>query len=243
MRPAPKRQIFGGVGRPSLKILGLDTACGACSAAVCSDGAVAARRFELRARGHAEALMPMVQAVMDEAAITYDALDAIAVTRGPGTFTGLRIGLAAARGLALAAGRPLVGLTTLEVIAAAAADDHPDLPILAAIDARRGQVYAQMFRPGGTSDREPRALSLEAAADLSAGGRIALAGNMAGALKELLDGDAVIAAGTEQPDAAVLAQRVAASPLPAPGVTVTPLYLRAPDAILPNYGKRNGTEA
>lgn len=216
-----------------MNILALDTACGACSAAVWVGDAIVARRFEQRARGHAEALMPMVQAVMDHAAVGYDALDAIAVTRGPGTFTGLRIGLAAARGLALAAGLPLYGLTTLEVIAAEARMQHADLPVLAAIDARRGQVYAQLFEADRTGVGNPQAMSLADAINLIASDSIVFAGDVAGQLSALHDGRGIVADGTGQPDAAVLARCAAQRPLPALGVPVAPLYLRAPDAILP----------
>lgn len=233
MRLAANRQPAFCARGDVLKVLGLDTACGACSAAVWRDDEVAARRFEPRARGHAEALMPMVQAVMDEADLDYGALDAVAVTRGPGTFTGLRIGLAAARGLALAAERPLFGLTTLEVIAAGARERHPDQPILVAIDARRGQVYAQLFNRAGAPVGAPRAVPLAEAARLGDGGPIVCAGDMAERLATLRDDSSVVAPGPGQPDAAVLAKCAAARPLPARDAVVSPLYLRAPGATLP----------
>ena len=184
--------------------------------------------------------MPMVQAVMDEAALDYAALDAIAVTRGPGTFTGLRIGLAAARGLALAAKLPLVGQTTLEVIAAEAIDQHPDCSVLAAIDARRSQIYAQLFEPDGSPIGEPQALSPEAAVRLVDSDRIVFAGDVAGRLLALNGGRGLVASGSGQPDAAVLARRAARRPLPACGTPVAPLYLRPPDAILPGAAKPDG---
>ncbi len=242
MRPPSLRQTRPRIGATLVKVLGLDTACGACSAAIWSDDAIVARRFEQRARGHAEALMPMVQAVMDDSVIDYDALDAIAVTRGPGTFTGLRIGLAAARGLALATGRPLIGRTTLEVIAAEAAKEHPGVPILAAIDARRGQVYAQSFRSDLSSDSEPRALTLDAAANLVPNGRVIYAGDMARELNTVRPAPGVIASGSGQPDAAVLARLVASLPLPRSSDPVSPLYLRAPDAILPEQASKRAAD-
>ena len=100
-------------------VLAIDTACSACSAALARDGVVVAARSEAMARGHAEALMPMVQAVMAEARIAWADLELVAVTNGPGSFTGLRTGLAAARGIALAQGIPVAGVTTLEAVAAA----------------------------------------------------------------------------------------------------------------------------
>ncbi len=132
-----------------MRVLALDTALHACSVAVIDHGRVLARRFERRARGHAEALLPMVEAVRTEAGLEYRELDLLAVTVGPGLFIGLRIGLAAARGLALAAKLPLVGITTLEAIAAAAVDagTAADRPIYVAIDARGGEFYGQAFAP------------------------------------------------------------------------------------------------
>ena len=92
-----------------MRILAFDTATSACSAALWEDGRVGARRFETMTRGHAEALVPMIADVMDEAGTNFPRLDLIAVTVGPGAFTGLRIGLAAARGMALAAAVPCLG--------------------------------------------------------------------------------------------------------------------------------------
>jgi len=184
----------------------------------------------------------MVQAVMEEAVLGYDALDAIAVTRGPGTFTGLRIGLAAARGLALAAGLPLIGLTTLEVIAAEASQRFAGHPIVVAIDARRAQVYAQLFQSDGSPIGEPKAMSPEAAADLFISDDLVFAGDMAERLSALHSGQAIVAPGTGQPDAGVLATCAARHPLPECGRLVAPLYLRAPDATLPGEVKSNGVK-
>ena len=204
----------------------------ACSAAVWTEGRVAARRREFRRRGHAEALLPMVAAVLAEAGLDCAALDAIAVTRGPGTFTGVRIGLAAARALALASGRPAIGLTTLEVLAAGVGEEGVGRPVLAAIEARRGQVYAQLF-PSGPP---PAALEAEAAAALAGGGPVCLAGDAAPRLAALIAARApaasvTVAEGDGQPDAAVAA-RLARRRAPAP-TPPAPLYLRAPDARLP----------
>ena len=199
----------------------------ACSAAVWAGGRIVAGRRERRARGHAEALMPMVAAVMAEAGLDYAALDAIAVTRGPGTFTGVRVGLAAARGLALASATPLIGLTTLEVLAAAASDASPCAATLAAIEARRGQVYAQRFPDGPP----PAALRAEAAAALAGRGPVCVAGDAAPRLAALIGARASVAPGDGQPDAAVAA-RLAGRRRPG-RAPPAPLYLRAPDARLP----------
>ena len=100
-----------------MKLLALDCAGLACSVALWRDGAIVAERTREMARGHAEALMPMLGEVMAAADERLDALDRLAVTVGPGSFTGIRVGLAAARGLALAIGCPLIGVGTLAALA------------------------------------------------------------------------------------------------------------------------------
>jgi tRNA threonylcarbamoyladenosine biosynthesis protein TsaB len=217
-------------GQGAVKILALDAAAGACSAALWRDGGIAASRYELRARGHAELLVPMVQAVMREAGLAYAALDAFAVTRGPGTFTGLRIGLAAARGFALAAGKPLVGLTTLEVLAAGVPKSLAQGAILAVLEARRDEVYAQAFDAGLAPLSDPAACAPEAALALVACRPVVLVGDAAPRLAGMGIADAVVAPGDGQPDAADAARLAAARPLPPAAVPVAPLYLRAPDA-------------
>ena len=215
-----------------MKLLALDTACAACSVAVCDGTAVRAHHFETMQRGHAEALMPVVEAVLAESGLGYAALDAIAVTRGPGTFTGLRIGLAAARGLALAAGLPLIGPTTLEIIAAAARSHRPNRFVAVMIEARRGEVYSQTFAPDGEAIDTAAALAPEAALDRAATVEAVLAGDAALRLAALTAG-VDVAPGDGLPDAVVLAAVAAERPLPRVGEIVSPLYLRPPDAKLP----------
>ena len=121
-----------------MKILALDSATSACSAAVWADGRVMARRHAEMARGQSEALVPMVAEVMAEVGLGFADLDLLAVTVGPGAFTGIRIGLAAARALALAAGLPLAGVSTLEAVAAAAPADGR--PLLVVLDSKREEI-------------------------------------------------------------------------------------------------------
>jgi len=104
-----------------MRILAIDTALGACAAAVLDSraGAILASESAAMVRGHAEAVMPLIARVMDAGRCEFHDLDRIAVTVGPGSFTGLRVGIAAARGIALAAGKPAVGLSTLSTLAAA----------------------------------------------------------------------------------------------------------------------------
>ena len=145
-----------------MRVLAIDTALEACSAAVLDteQGGISARESLPMVRGHAEALLPLIARVMDSAGLEFAALDRIAVTTGPGSFTGLRVGIAAARGIALAAGKPAVGLSTLAAYAAPliAADDA--VPVVAVIDARHDHVYLQVFGPGGRTVVTPRVASL-----------------------------------------------------------------------------------
>ena len=122
-----------------MKLLALETATEACSVALWVDGAVI-ERHALAPRRHAELVLPMVDAVLAEGGISRRALDAIAVGRGPGAFTGVRLAIAVAQGLALALDRPVLPVSTLAALAMAAAQDAGAAPILAAIDARMGEV-------------------------------------------------------------------------------------------------------
>ena len=148
-----------------MRVLAIDTALEACSAAVLDteQGGIVAHEQMPMQRGHAEALMPLIKRVMDHAGLAFTELDRVAVTIGPGSFTGLRVGIAAARGIALAAGKPAVGLSTLAAYATPliAADDT--IPVVAAIDARHEQVYLQVFGPGGRTLVAPRIAPLREA--------------------------------------------------------------------------------
>ncbi|MGB3867780.1 MAG: tRNA (adenosine(37)-N6)-threonylcarbamoyltransferase complex dimerization subunit type 1 TsaB, partial [Xanthobacteraceae bacterium] len=138
-------------------ILAIDTALDACSAGVLDTRStllVAHESLPMQ-RGHAEALMPLIARVMKQAAIAFAALDRIAVTTGPGSFTGLRVGLAAARGIALAAGKPIVGLTTLTAFAAPYVSESGAHPIMSVIDARHDHVYLQVAGGDGHTLVQP----------------------------------------------------------------------------------------
>jgi tRNA threonylcarbamoyladenosine biosynthesis protein TsaB len=216
-----------------MRILAIDTALGACAAAVLDTGAgaVAAHESAVMQRGHAEALIPLVARVMQRAGMSFTDVDRIAVTTGPGSFTGLRVGIAAARGLALAAGKPAVGITTLAAYAAPfiAADDS--LPVVAAIDARHDQVYLQVFGPAGRTLVSPRLLPLREALRVAATGAPRLAGNAA----------TILAAGWPLGERAPRAVEQRAAPdidwvarlgalAAGTSAPVKPLYLRTPDA-------------
>jgi tRNA threonylcarbamoyladenosine biosynthesis protein TsaB len=215
-------------------VLAIDSATDACSVALWRDGEVAARRFEPRRHGQAEILMPMVREVMREASQDFAALTLIATTVGPGGFTGLRVGLAAARALALAAGKPVLGFTTLEAVAAA--QPPGGVPLLVAIDSRRNDVYVQLFAPGMMPIGAPVAALPGDIAAMLPDEPVAIAGNAADAVLNALPRHALRpAGGPALPDAAVIARLAAeraesASPDAPPP---SPLYLRPPDAKLP----------
>jgi len=217
-----------------MRVLIVDTALGACSAGVFEGDRALAVRSELMTKGHQERLAGLVRDATAEAGGGFAALDRIGVTVGPGSFTGLRVGMAFAQGLGAALDRPVVGVSTLDALAASI---EPSGLVAAVIDARRGQVYARLFRDG-VALGEAGALSLETAADrileAAAGSRPTLVGTGAGVLSEtfpdrLADvGLKPLAAPT--PDALA---RLAITADPAVALP-RPLYLRAPDATPPS---------
>jgi tRNA threonylcarbamoyladenosine biosynthesis protein TsaB len=206
-------------------VLGLDTCLTACSVAVSDGGRVLAHESEVMARGHQERLAPMAERVMGQAGLAFSGLERIAVTVGPGSFTGLRVGLAFAKGLAAALDLPLVGVGTLEALAAEA-----EGLVFAAIDARRDQIYLQAFEDGRPL-MAPDALELGAAAarlaEIAGGRPLTLVGSGAPLLAALVPHARVL---TPQGADARLVARLAAARAPGPA---RPLYLRAPDARLP----------
>ena len=215
-----------------MRVLAIDTALAACSVAVLDSDAdrILARQSLPMTRGHAEALMPLVERVMAEAETAFSGIDRVAVTIGPGSFTGLRVGIAAARGIALAAEKPAVGITTL--LAYAAPHQAEGLfPVIAAIDARHDHVYFQVFAPGGSSHGEPRLAPLREAVEAAAAAPARLVGpaaqTMAAALAES-DAAPVSVEPRLAPDIAWVA-RLGALSAEATSPPV-PQYLRAPDA-------------
>jgi tRNA threonylcarbamoyladenosine biosynthesis protein TsaB len=205
-------------------ILALDTCLAACSAAVLKDGRVLASASEPMTRGHQERLALLVEAVMTAAGAAFPQLDRIGVTVGPGSFTGLRVGLAFAKGLALALERPCVGIGTLPALAASAGVAGFQV---AAVDAGRGHVYLQIFENGAPLMAPDSLTYADAAArlmELYTGGAGALIGPGAHLLRGVIKGLALVDIPTADPSA--IARLAAAGPLAPP----RPLYLRAPDA-------------
>ncbi|HET9149836.1 MAG TPA: tRNA (adenosine(37)-N6)-threonylcarbamoyltransferase complex dimerization subunit type 1 TsaB [Alphaproteobacteria bacterium] len=215
-----------------MKLLAFDAASSACSAAVFVDGRVAAERFAAMERGQAEALVPMIEAVMAEAGLAFAALDALAVTVGPGAFTGVRIGLAAAHGLALARSLPCVGLTTLEAVAFPATTEMREgETLVAAVESKREELFLQPFRSNLEAVGAAFAASPEGAGGFLPKGRLLLAGDGAARLRSGLGALAEIAQASGPPRAAAFAALGAARlRQTAPSALPRPLYLRPPDA-------------
>ena len=211
-------------------LLAADTALGGCSVALLDGDEIRAHIFEAMDRGHAERLAPMVDEAMRAAGADFSALTQLAVTTGPGTFTGQRVGLAFMRGLRLALKLPLTGVTTLEAIALAAMDETKQNKAAVIHDARREEAYL-LLRDGDAVVQQPCVLPFaEAVSRIRAFGPCAVAGTGAQAAQDALGSDFILST-IRQPDA-LWAARLAQS-MPTPTDAPGPLYLRAPDAKLP----------
>ncbi len=225
-------------------ILAIDTALDACAAAVLDTDAakIIALESQPMKRGHAEALMPLIARVMKSSGVAFTSLDRIAVTTGPGSFTGLRVGLSAARGIALAAAKPVVGLTTLTAYAAPFVGENSAHPIISAIDARHDHVYFQVVSGDGSPLVKPKVAPISEALEASRFGAPHLVGNAAKILADRWPSDAPPPSKVDvqpAPDITWVAWVGAAvSPETAPA---KPYYLRAPDAKPPKDPLHNAS--
>lgn len=205
-------------------VLAIDTALDACQAALTRDGEVLGACSEPMTRGHQERLAPLVHDLMAEAGLAFTDLDRIGVTVGPGSFTGLRVGLAFAKGLSLALGVPCVGVGTLEALAGS----QPAGLTAAVVDARRERVHLQLFEDGvslGTPEHLAIADALIRVDVTSAGGPVRLAGPGAALLAGAAGAELVVVAA---PDPVVVARLTGS--VSEPSGRPSPLYLREPDA-------------
>jgi len=206
-------------------VLALDTAGVDCAAAVYDSGrnTVLGEASDMIGKGHAEHLIGIVDRALDQAGMALSHIDRLAVTIGPGSFTGIRVGVAAARGFALSLNVPAVGVTTLEVMAAAQREKTPGRAVLAAMDAKRDEIYLQPFAADGSPLAEPRAVSVGEAQAYAAG----FDGEITGSATPLLK------AGTSGDHANIfpisVVARLGAAASPDAGKP-KPLYLRGPDA-------------
>ena len=215
-----------------MRVLVVDTALGLCTAGVFEVEGGRVTRLGLRSepmpKGHSERIAGFAREAVAEAGGGFGVIERIGVTVGPGSFTGLRVGLAFAQGLGAALDRPVVGVSTLDALAASAGEGGA---VAALIDARRGQVYARIWIDGApTGPAAP--LTLEQAA-----GRVAalshgavLIGSGANLVGEAAPGAAVLPLEGPAPEALA---RLTAAANPATALP-RPLYLRAPDAVPPS---------
>ena len=206
-------------------VLAIDTAGVDCSAALfdSAEGKVLSAVTETIGKGHAERLMAVIDQALFEANLPLERVGRIVVVIGPGSFTGIRVGVAAARGLALALGVDSVGVTTLEVLARSYLAGHPGKGVVAAMDAKRNEIYAQAFSGEGTALNQAAALSAENVAELARTFSAVVIGS--GAALSAGSGEG---AGSDRFDIAMVARIGAEKPLDAE--RPKPLYLRGPDA-------------
>jgi tRNA threonylcarbamoyladenosine biosynthesis protein TsaB len=223
-----------------MRILALDTALGACAACVLDQGnaePLATEQLMLE-RGHAEALLPLVERLMARVDGSFASLSRVAVTVGPGSFTGLRVALAAARAIGLGANVPVVGISTLSAYCAAMMRREAGRITAAAIDARHGTVYVQALLPDGSLLLPAQQMLLKDAVRAMAGGSISLAGSGATMLAQeawSIGLDAVVVDASPAPDIRWVARLgLLADPETA---LPRPMYLRAADAQPQDHGK------
>lgn len=207
-------------------VLAIDTAGTGCFAAVYDSGddRVLASAGADIGRGHAEQLMAFIHQALVESGHSLADVNRIAVTVGPGSFTGIRVGVAAARGFALALGVPAVGVSVLSALAASARQLHPGQAVLAAMDAKRDELYCQVFEPDGTVRTEPQIVEFQQAQDRFAGFDGVVCGS---ATRHLTDEPLSDVAQVDACDIGIVA-RLGAAADTAQGKP-TPLYLRGPD--------------
>ncbi|MBB3442713.1 tRNA (adenosine(37)-N6)-threonylcarbamoyltransferase complex dimerization subunit type 1 TsaB [Rhizobium sp. BK379] len=206
-------------------VLALDTAGVDCAAAIYDSGrnTMLGEASDMIGKGHAEHLMGIVDRALDQAGVALSDIDRLAVTIGPGSFTGIRVGVAAARGFALSLDIPAVGITTLEVMAAAQREKTPGRAVLAAMDAKREEIYLQSFAADGAALDEARAVSIAEAQAFAAD----FDGEITGSATPILKPDATGEYANSFPISIVARLGAAANPNTG---KPKPLYLRGPDA-------------
>jgi len=214
-----------------MRVLAIDTALANCAAAVLDDSmapiCLASSEAEI-GRGHAEQIMTMISDVMADSSTAFVDLDRVIVTTGPGSFTGLRVGLSVARGFGLVLGKPVVGVTTLLALARCVAPRAEGYPLLVALDGKKDEVYCQFFSRTGLPSGPPEVRTISSLAS-SLSSDIRLAGSAAARIADHcgLDQERVLSAKPYPPIFDVAVVGMETDPETAAPV---PLYLRPPDA-------------
>lgn len=216
-----------------MRVLAIDTALGACSTCVfdAGEGVMLAQTSVAMVKGHAEALIPQIDTMMAEISGGFASLDRIAVTVGPGSYTGLRVGLSAANAIGFATGKPVVGISTLAALAAPLMTAGESTVVASAIDARHGEIYIQLVTSSGRSIIAPRQIAAKDAARMMGSGPIRLVGSGAPRLAVeawTIGIDAVVIDAPVAPGIVWVA-RLGALAVP-DEQPARPLYLKAADA-------------
>ncbi|BCM17045.1 tRNA (adenosine(37)-N6)-threonylcarbamoyltransferase complex dimerization subunit type 1 TsaB [Mesorhizobium sp. J8] len=227
-----------------MKLLAIDCAANLCAACVYDAGAGEELGREVRdlGKGHAEHLMAVIETAMQIGGIGYPDLGAAAVSIGPGSFTGLRVGVSTARGLALALKIPAIGVTTLEALAAEGANAFPGRSVLAALDAGREEIHAALYNEELVETYGPSVATLPGAAAMAIGAEAVLVGTAAPRIAEAAGRPFDIGPVAATADIATYARLAAGK---GPGEKPKPLYLRGADAkpqagfILPRQDRGN----
>ncbi|KQZ93993.1 tRNA threonylcarbamoyladenosine biosynthesis protein TsaB [Mesorhizobium sp. Root157] len=210
-------------------VLAIDCAASLCAACVydTAAGKELGRNVLDLGKGHAEHLMAVIAGALEQAGKAYADLGAIAVSVGPGSFTGVRVGVSAARGLALALKIPAVGVTTLEALAAAAAAEFPHRAVLAVLDAGRGEIHAALYDEAMQLRFGPAVTTLEGATDMAAKSQPVLAGTAAALVADAAGRSFDVGPAGATADIPVYARLAAAKGV---GAKPAPVYLRGADA-------------
>ncbi|QLP96370.1 MAG: tRNA (adenosine(37)-N6)-threonylcarbamoyltransferase complex dimerization subunit type 1 TsaB [Rhodoblastus sp.] len=223
-----------------MKLLAIDTALGATSACVLAAGESEPESLEtiVMERGHAEALLPLIERVVDAVEGGMDAISRIAVTVGPGSFTGIRIGIAAARAIGLAREAPVVGVSTLAALAAPVIAARVAGLVVAAVDARHGSIFAQAYASGGKTLLSPRLTTPREAVRALGRGPFRIVGSGAQALAAEAAAMGIPSEIVTQEPYADIAFVARLGYLADPGTAPPkPLYLKAPDAKAQTNGR------
>ena len=219
-------------------VLAFDTATSSCAITLWHEGEVLAEAQQMLERGHAEVLVPMIEAVLSEAGLTYRELDLLAVTIGPGAFTGIRIGLATARALALASDLPLIGVTNFAALAQAVpAEERQGRNLLIVLETKRADYYTCGYDENLSLIAEPQAIDeaglIVLAASIASDTPLLLVGDClerAHQVLQKLDLDILISSGGSHVDPAMVAELAVAQYKSGAVLDIpAPLYLKPPD--------------